>query len=252
MPEPKPDLIQPGDITEALALLTRLPIRPGPPRAARSAWAWPVAGVAVALIAGGIGWIALALGLTAPLAAGLILTAQIAATGALHEDGLADSTDGLWGGHDPARRLEIMKDSHIGSYGVIALGLSLILRWSALTALIGAGWLFAPLIAAAALSRAPMAVLASALPNARGAGLSAHVGAPSAQTASLAVTIAIALALLSVGWTMLAALFWVALTGIAVAAIAKARIAGQTGDILGASQQTAEIAALAALSASLA
>jgi adenosylcobinamide-GDP ribazoletransferase len=251
MTQPKPDLARPADITEALTLLTRLPLRTSSPRGARTAWAWPIAGIAVAVIVGFLGWIALALGLPAALVAGLVLAAQIAATGALHEDGLADSADGLWGGHDPAHRLEIMKDSHTGSYGVLALGLSLILRWSALTALIGAGWLFAPLIAAATLSRAPMAVLSATLPNARGSGLSSHVGAPSQATASLAVAVAVLAALLAVGWAMLAPLFWAALATIAVAGIARARIGGQTGDILGASQQVAEIAALAALAATL-
>lgn len=251
MTEPKPILAAPGDIVESLALLTRLPVLTSGRRGARAAWAWPLAGLAVALLAGFAGWLALALGLPAPLTAGLVLAAQIALTGALHEDGLADSADGLWGGHDPARRLEIMKDSHIGSYGVLALGLSLILRWSALTALLTAGWLFAPLIAAATLSRAPMAVLAAALPNARGVGLSAHVGRPGQETASLAVAIAALLALLAVGWAMLAPLLWVALITIAAAAVARTRIAGQTGDILGASQQLGEISALAALAATL-
>jgi len=252
MTEIKATLIAPGDIAEALALLTRLPVPTNGRRGARAAWAWPLAGLAVALLAGGVGWAALALNLPATLAAGLVLAAQIALTGALHEDGLADSADGLWGGHDPARRLEIMKDSRIGSYGVLALGLSLILRWSALTALLTAGWLFAPLIAVATLSRAPMAVLAAALPNARGAGLSSHVGRPGQNTASLAVALSALVALLALGWAILAPLLWIALASITAAAIARARIGGQTGDILGASQQLAEIAALAALAATLA
>jgi adenosylcobinamide-GDP ribazoletransferase len=252
MPDSKHALAQPGDIAEAFALLTRLPVQTRGKRGARAAWAWPLAGLIVAVLAAATGWLALALGLPAPLAAALVLATQIAATGALHEDGLADSADGLWGGQDPARRLEIMKDSHIGSYGVLALGLALILRWSALTVLIGAGWLLGPLIAAATLSRAPMAVLAAALPNARGAGLSSHVGRPGQDTATLAVALAVLLALLSVGWTMLAPALWTALAAIAVAALAKAKIGGQTGDILGASQQIGEIAALLALAATLA
>lgn len=251
MTSDKPALAQTGDIAEALVLLTRLPLPARGTRGAAAAWAWPIAGLAVALLAGAVGWIALGLGLPAPIAAGLVLTAQIGITGALHEDGLADSADGLWGGHDTARRLDIMKDSRIGSYGVLALGLALILRWSALSALLSAGWLFAPLIAAAALSRAPMAVLAAALPNARGSGLSSHVGQPGQDTATLAVALATLLAFVAVGWTMLAPLLWVALTTIAVAGIARAKIGGQTGDILGASQQLAEIAALAALTAAL-
>ncbi len=60
-------------------------------------------------------------------------------TGAMHEDGLADTVDGFWGGWTVQRRLEIMKDSHIGSYGVIALVLSLGLRWMALSAAVRGG-----------------------------------------------------------------------------------------------------------------
>ena len=113
------------------------------------------------------------------------------------------------------------------------------------------GGLFAPLIAAAALSRAPMGVLMAALPNARGAGLAQSVGRPGQDTATLGAILAFVVALLAVGWVVLAPVFWVALATIALAALAKAKIGGQTGDILGASQQLAEIAALLALAAVL-
>jgi len=246
------DLARPGDVVEAIVLLTRLPLRMRhASRGARAAWAWPLAGAAVAVLAGAVGWIGLSLGLSPALAAGLVLAAQIAATGALHEDGLADTADGLWGGQERTRRLEIMKDSRIGSYGVLALVLSLGLRWVALAALFDGGGLFAPLIAAAALSRAPMGVLMAALPNARGAGLAQSVGRPGQDTATLGAILAFVVALLAVGWVVLAPVFWVALATIALAALAKAKIGGQTGDILGASQQLAEIAALLALAAVL-
>ena len=97
-------------------------------------------------------------------------------TGAMHEDGLADTVDGLWGGWTRDRRLEIMKDSHIGTYGVLALIVSAGLRWSVLAGLLtlGAG----PVVAIAVLSRASMPALMAALPNARGDGLAHKVGAP--------------------------------------------------------------------------
>lgn len=251
MRDPKSALAQVSDITEALGLLTRLPVHLRQTRGGAAAWAWPLAGVAVALLAGLVGSGAVRLGVPPAIAAGLVLAAQIMLTGGLHEDGLADTADGLWGGHVPARRLEIMKDSRIGSYGVLALGLSLLLRWGALATLMAQGWLFAPLLAAALVSRAPMAVLASALPNARGNGLSSQVGRPDKLTATLGVALAILGALFLLGWTALAPVFWVALTSIALAALAKAKIGGQTGDILGATQQCAEIAALIALTAAL-
>lgn len=245
----KSPLAQPADIPEALALLTRLPVPSRFARGGAAAWAWPLAGLAVALIAIAVGGLASGFGLSAPIAAGLVLASQILVTGALHEDGLADSADGLWGGQTRARRLEIMKDSRIGTYGVLALGLSLLLRWAALTALIQSHWLIPALIATGLLSRAPMAVLAASLPNARGEGLAQSVGRPGRDTALLAVGLALLGALLAVGWAVLAPVLWVALATIAVAALARARIGGQTGDILGASQQLAEIAALCALAA---
>ena len=85
--------------------------------------------------------------------AALVLGVEAAATGGLHEDGLADCADGFWGGRDKARRLEIMKDSRVGSYGVLALGIVLLARWAALTALLGAGQWGAIVAAAAMESR---------------------------------------------------------------------------------------------------
>jgi hypothetical protein len=137
----------------------------------------------LAALAGGL---ALALGVAPGAAAAVAVGTQAMVTGALHEDGLADSADGLWGGWDKTRRLAIMKDSHIGTYGVLALILVMLLRWTALAALFAQGTPWAALIAAGALSRAPMAVLMAALPNARGTGLSHSVGRPDGVTAATA------------------------------------------------------------------
>ena len=90
-------------------------------RVAAAAWAWPLAGMAVGLLGAAAGGLVLWLGVAPAAAAAIAIAAQIFATGALHEDGLADSADGLWGGWDKARRLAIMKDSRIGTYGVLAL-----------------------------------------------------------------------------------------------------------------------------------
>lgn len=240
-------IARPADVVEALALLSRLPLPRHRRRGAAAAWAWPIAGIVVALLAGALAALGLGLGVPAEIAAGFTLAAQVALTGGLHEDGLADTADGFWGGTAPARRLEIMKDSRIGSYGVIALVLSYGLRWKALSLLFAGGALFAPLIAAAALSRGAMTVLMSAMPNARGTGLSAAVGHPSQATAYLAVAVALAFSFVSVGSATLASVLWVALATIALAAVAQAKIGGQTGDVLGTCQQIAEIAVLTVL-----
>ena len=244
-------LFAPGDIRRAASLLSRLPLGHFDLAAARpmaaAAWAWPLIGALLGGLAGLVALLATWLSLPAPLSAALALASLIAMTGALHEDGLADTFDGLWGAQDRTRRLEIMKDSRVGSYGVLALVLALILRWSALTALFQAGWILAPLIATGALSRAPMALLMARLPKARKGGLAASTGQPEPQTALAGLAVASAIALLTTGPLMLAALFWISLVTLVLAGVAKAKIGGQTGDILGASQQLAEIAALASL-----
>jgi len=240
-----------GDVMLALGLLTRLPL-PGTPdlsRGAAAAWAWPVAGLA----AGGAGALAiwLASALPAGAASALGLAAMIVVTGAMHEDGLADTADGLWGGWDRDRRLEIMKDSRIGAYGVIALILSLLARWSLLAALIGAGTVLAPVIAAAMLSRVPMILLMALMDPARPGGLAQQVGQPPLAAALIAAGLALIAALILSGWGAIWALGLALLLALGLARIAQAKIGGQTGDILGTSQQVSEIAALAVLTAYL-
>lgn len=248
---------RPGDIALAMGLLTRLPVPAALPapqpdrRIGQSAWAWPVIGAGLGLGSGLAALVATWLGATPGIAAGLALATQIAMTGALHEDGLADTADGFWGAHEPARRMEIMKDSRSGAFGVIALVLSLMMRWSALSLMIGAGWVLAPLVAAGALSRAVPAVLMAALPNARGTGLSFDSGRPGQDAATLAAAVAFALAFVFTGWASLAGAFWAALAAIGLAWLASRKIGGQTGDVLGAGQQLAELAALAAFAATL-
>jgi adenosylcobinamide-GDP ribazoletransferase len=233
------------DILSALALLTRLPLPDHRPTGASSAWAWPLVGAVVGAAAALAAAVALTLGASPALTAVLVIAVEVLLTGALHEDGLADSADGLCGGRDRARRLEIMQDSRIGTYGTLALLLVTLARWAAVVTLLQAGHA-AVLIAAAVLSRVPMAALMAFLPNARGSGLSASVGTPTARDLGIGAGIALALALVTAGWTALPMAFAAAAAGLAVAALARARIGGQTGDVLGASQQLALVAALAA------
>lgn len=235
-----------ADIRAAFGLLTRLPVAPVPPRGARPVWAYPLAGLAVGLLAGTIGAIALWCGLPPALAAALALAAQIGLTGALHEDGVADTADGLWGGSAPARRLEIMKDSHIGTFGTLALILSVQIRWAALWLLfgMGGGWGLTAMMAAAALSRAVMPLLMRVLPAARASGLSQSVGRPDWRAVGTGAALAGLAAMVLLGWSAFAATICALLAGGVIGWIARAKIGGQTGDILGAAQQIAEIAVL--------
>ncbi|EKE45868.1 cobalamin 5'-phosphate synthase [Oceaniovalibus guishaninsula JLT2003] len=233
----------------AIALLTRLPLRADHARGADAAWAWPLAGLVPGLAAGGAILLAGAAGLAPGIGAALALAASVITTGALHEDGLADCADGFWGGFTRDRRLAIMRDSRVGTYGLIALILSLLLRWACLAALIGAGAGIASVLAAALLSRAAMPPVARLLPHARTDGLSVSVRRPGATTALLAVLVALAAALLLTGGAAIPATLAAALAALAVGAVARAKIGGQTGDVLGATQQCAEMAVLLALAA---
>lgn len=255
-PSPQPfdtRLITPDDPFAAVALLTRLPVPPGwfrgTPRGAAAAWAYPLVGILLGLIAGTIALVAQGLGLPSVAVAGLCLGTLILSTGALHEDGLADAVDGLWGGRDRERRLAIMKDSAIGSYGVIALVLSLGLRWVALATLLPLGGVLAILIAVAALSRVPMVFVMWSLPNARDTGLSSHIGRPGGRTVVLAMVSGFLIALLCLGTAAIWISLVLALVALGCRSLARARVGGQTGDILGATQQLCEIAALLTLAA---
>lgn len=246
------------DLAASLSLLSRLPVRvdhgAAGQRSAKASWAWPLAGAVLAALAA-IPALALTfLQVPTALAAGTTLLALVMLTGAMHEDGLADSADGLWGGWEPARRLEIMKDSRVGVYGVLALIISLGLRWAALTALLstGAATFVAGLIAAAAISRAAMTVVMHALPPARPDGLAAGVGMIPASAARNAALLAFLLSLGAGLGAGIAAVVAASLVALAVSRVAREKIGGQTGDILGATQQLSETAALIALSALLA
>lgn len=123
-------------LAAALQVLTRIPVPSVPwddatlPRASRY---FPLVGVLVGAVSGGAYLLARLLW-TDGVAALLAVGAALLLTGALHEDGLADTADSL-GGTTPARRLEIMKDSRIGTYGVCALALALALKVTALASL---------------------------------------------------------------------------------------------------------------------
>ncbi|MCT4559080.1 MAG: adenosylcobinamide-GDP ribazoletransferase [Pelagimonas sp.] len=230
----------------AMMLLTRLPmgtIKGNVPGLAQSRWAYPLVGVLVGLAVWLVWSFATSVGFSPLLAAFLTLTGLVLLTGALHQDGLADLADGLGGGRDCAHCLDIMRDSRVGSYGVVALVLCL------------GAWVFAvfetnpsltQFIAVGAVSRFAMLCLLDLLPPARDDGLgqsaSAKPGAPLAVGA--AITLA---ALMPLGLQALFVIAAAGLMGLVVAWRAKKRIGGQTGDVLGATQFLTETACWMAL-----
>lgn len=220
----------------AAMILTRLPAGriPGEaPPIARATWAFPVIGALLGVLAGIVFALASWLGLPAFAAALLAIAAGVLATGALHEDGLADTADGLGGGGTVTRKLEIMKDSRIGSYGVLALLLTLGLTASGMAA---AGTL--PLFvvigtASRAMMLLPMVFLSPARED--GLGRSATAETDGRFLAAMGLTLALTLA--TGAMPILATML---LCTLAVMLLARRQIGGQTGDVLGATQKLTE------------
>ncbi len=229
------------ELAGAFMLLTRLPVARfarGPAAAADCVWAYPLAGAAAGAVGAAVFAVA-GMAVPATVAAILAVGATVLVTGGLHEDGLADTADGFGGGRTRLRKLEIMRDSRIGSFGALALMLSLGLRVSALAQL---GHPAAALIAAGASARGAMIAVLWCLPAARADGLAAPLAALRPGTALAGLALAAALAMPALG--ALPAAFGAAAI---VAVIARRQIGGYTGDVLGAAEQAAECAALTAL-----
>lgn len=250
MADPDAPLFHPRDIARGFALLTRLPA-PGADatRGAAAAWTWPLVGLGVGALMALAGQAALLIGLPPLAAAFLALGTGIAATGALHEDGLADCADGFWGGATREKRLEIMRDSRIGSYGMLALLVTLGLQAALLADLFAAGLLLPALLVPAVLGRGAMALSMAGLAHARPDGLARHVGRPGRATALVAVALASGIAVLIGGPFAPAAIVAAAAGMVGVGALAIRKIGGQTGDVLGAVQVVSSLAALLALTA---
>jgi adenosylcobinamide-GDP ribazoletransferase len=237
----------------AAAFFTRLPVYPpsaGIWRLAESAWAFPLVGAGIGGIAGLALLFAQLIGLASWPAALLSVVAGIALTGALHEDGLADTADGFFGGRDREEKLAILRDSRHGTYGVLAIVMSVLLRTAALAGIgdvIHAGL---ALIAAHAASRAALPAAMWKLAPARSDGLGATAGTPQAGGAIAAALIGAAIAVAALGPARGAiALCLAGAIVFAVAELARRQIGGYTGDVLGAFQQLGEIVILLAAAA---
>ncbi len=237
------------DLKVATIFLTRLPVRVEGPLAMRdlasAVYAFPLVGALVGLL-GSLGfWFGHRLGLPSMPSAIIATAVMVLVTGALHEDGLADTADGLGAGADRERALEIMRDSRIGSYGTIALVLVLLARVTAVGSHWEPGLVASLLIAAGAASRAMMPAVMLLQPSARATGLMAEAGRPEPERVVAAALLATALAFLLLPVHLAASgLLAAALVGLIVAGMLGRRLGGCTGDTLGAVQQLAEIAFL--------
>jgi adenosylcobinamide-GDP ribazoletransferase len=230
----------------AVSFLTRVPTGTGARRPEELAsfvpW-FPVVGagvgLAVAAVYAGVGQ------LLPPLpAASLAVVAGVGLTGAFHEDGLGDTADAFGGQHDRDSTVRILKDPRLGTFGVLAVAASLLLRAGAVAALTPAAAL-AALPAAHALSRAAAVATMTALPAAAETGLGASYALALSRRRALAgVAVGLGIALALLGPPALVAAAAAGLAALALGRLAVRRVGGVTGDVLGAVQQLGEILAL--------
>lgn len=240
------------DIKVAALFLTRFPVQVDGKVSMRdlaaAVYAFPLMGAAVGLL-GGLGFtVAGWLGLPSLAAALLALLCLILATGALHEDGLADTADALGAGANRERALAIMGDSRIGSFGAIALILAILARLMALAPMWDPKLVTAVLVAAGMASRGVLPVVMLLQPSAKATGLAAEAGQPEPLRVMLATFIAIgAVVLLLPLAVAVPALIATATVSLLWATWLGRRFGGCTGDTLGAVQQVAEITFLFAV-----
>lgn len=235
-----------ADLHLAAVFLTRLPLPRLPavvPPLARAMWAFPLVGAGIGLIAAAALAASLSLGLASGVGALLAVGVGLWITGGLHEDGLADVADGFGGGATRERKLEILRDSRIGSYGVLALIIALGLKVAALAAVPEAAT--TALIVSGALGRAVLPLAMRLSKPARTDGLGAGAGAPSVGVTGAAWLIAAGLGAAMLPWQdALMAGAAALLACLAVVGLARRHIGGYTGDVLGAAAVAAEVAVL--------
>lgn len=233
----------------AVMFLTRIPVPGSLPYSEellnRSARYFPLVGALVGLT-GAIVY-TLALHLFPPgVALALSLVATIWLTGAFHEDGLADTCDGFGGGRDRERVLAIMKDSRLGTYGLLGLGLALVLKFLSLEGLDSSGLVAPALIVGHAWSRMLSTSYLLDMEYARSADDTTAKSKPLAtrmlrRDHRIALLTVAPLALLISLWQVVALLIVLVVWRAWFGYVMKKRLGGYTGDLLGAAQQISEV-----------
>jgi len=241
-----------GELLLALRFFTRLRLGAAayePGGLARASWAFPIVGAVVGLCCAAAYAVADLLAFPRLAVALVAIGAGAFVTGALHEDGLADTAD-AWGGRDPAERLAIMRDARSGAYAIVAVVLSIGLRAAAVAALPGKGAALASFVAAHAVARGGLPAVLFLLPAARTDGLGASAGVPAFAEMLWSIGLAVVIALAALGLVAgIAALVFAGAAMATMAALARRQVGGHTGDVLGAIEQKGETAILLAAAA---
>lgn len=234
------------DILAAFMLLSRVPVQwekvsNEAPDIGRAMWAYPVVGLFVGGCSAAVYLLAIYISVPSLLAIIIALIVSVFVTGAFHEDGLADVADGFGGGLTREKKLEIMRDSRIGTYGGLALILAIALKVSSLAQLPPL-WVVKAVVIGAVVSRVMIIVTARVLPPARKNSLATEAGKPSVVIMVSAFVIAGATTYLLAGYWPLFVVIGVALmVTLFFCRLAYTQVQGFSGDILGATQQISEI-----------
>jgi len=241
------------DLQICLTFLTRIPVPGGlaisHPSLAQASRFFPIIGALIGVIGAIVLTVFDQLGLPQDVSVLLAIAAMVMVTGGLHEDGLADTADGLGGGATKERSLEIMKDSRIGAFGVLALILAIGLKWAGLVGLSLGGAALA-IFMGALISRGVLPLFMRYLPLAKKDGLSADAGQPEFDRTTISVVLTVLVAFIGLGfWLTIGVAIVLALVSVAMTVWVKLKIGGQTGDVLGAFQQVSEISVILTIAA---
>ncbi|WP_072562850.1 adenosylcobinamide-GDP ribazoletransferase [Granulibacter bethesdensis] len=229
------------EIAAAVMVLTRLPFlhfEHSFPAMASAAWAFPLVGGMLGLMIGCVQIMLIRLcGMPSWPAAVICVALGVLMTGALHEDGLADFADAA-GGHTTEKKLMIMRDSRIGSFGAVSIVLSLMIRTACIASLTPGGYALGAIISSMAMSRFCVLLIPCFLHPARPEGLGAMMaGIGPVQLAMAAIPTVVLASLAGIhGWL---AFLTALLSAWLVGCYARRTLGGFTGDVLGATEQCA-------------
>jgi adenosylcobinamide-GDP ribazoletransferase len=213
---------------EALALLTT--IGRGAPLTSRALRWFPLVGIVAGGVVG-VTWWGAARWWPAGVAAAIVIAVDLALTGMLHVDGMADAADGLLPHLARERRLAVMRTPDVGAFGVAAVGAALLLQFASLASMHREPWLLVGLWCA---SRSLVASVPALVPYARAEGIASTLLPDAPRWPALAVVPAAVVAGIGTGRGGVAAVVLGTLAGVAVIALARRRVGGFTGDVLGA------------------
>jgi adenosylcobinamide-GDP ribazoletransferase len=240
-----------SDLLHGFALLTRLPVgrfTKSAPNLGRTVWVFPLVGLLVGAVWGLVYCGGYRVGMPPLLAALAAFGIATVLTGAFHEDGFADVADGFGGGRTADRKLEIMRDSRIGSYGAMALIWSAAIRVAAVVSIGRPQTVLIVLVVVGAIARAGMIGPLLLLKPARADGLAASMKRVPEWSATLGLAVALVTPFLLLAPVLAIAVLGLgALTALVMTGLARWQIGGHTGDVLGATEVAIECVLLTAI-----